>query len=97
MSGVEKWHKTSGLVDINGGLVDALRWVSVEANLAHKDYEIRSYAPPKRSLANKVIGTLGIDSFKQLFMDNPVYEIMKQTNVQNLSPKLEAKNMVDLI
>ncbi len=54
--------KVNGLVDVQGGLVDALKWVSVEADLAHQDYEIRSYAPPKNALINQVLGALGLSS-----------------------------------
>ncbi|MAD60827.1 MAG: hypothetical protein CMH49_04815 [Myxococcales bacterium] len=62
--------KNNGLVDVKGGLIDALKWVSAEARLTNTNYQIRSYAPPKSSLANKVIGTLGLSSFQKSFILN---------------------------
>lgn len=50
----------NGLVDIQGGLIDAIKWVSVEANLAHKAHSVTSVFPSKPSFISRAIGIMGL-------------------------------------
>ena len=53
--------KERGLVDMRGGLLDAIKWATVKAGLAERPHTIRSLSPEQSSSLRRLIGFMSLD------------------------------------
>ena len=63
------------LIDVEGGLLDAIKWVTAEARLTHRKHRLISLTPRERSLLSVALGALGLSTFTSAMSSEVAFDI----------------------
>ena len=88
------------LIDVEGGLLDAIKWVTAEAELAHREHRVISLTPRERSLLSLALGALGLasGSDRRLGIDLNTLEASSTLNSKVIEgAHLASGQLIDLI